>query len=93
MTATLRRTHTAEPDDVRQSRLEAVVEDCEWMARWGETLTGAAERLGYRSRDVLDRVLQRAGRPDLIAALKAPESEDLAVRNHARRRNQYSRTA
>lgn len=51
------------------------MEDCEWMARWGETLTGAAHRLGYRSRDVLDRVLQRAHRPDLIAQLKAREKQ------------------
>lgn len=93
MTTTLQPGRPRMTTTAGQSRTEAVVEDCEWMARWGETLTGAAERLGYRSRDVLDRVLQRAGRPDLIAALKAPESEDLAVRNHARRRNQYSRTA
>lgn len=70
----------------RQTRTEAVVEDCEWMARWGESLTGAARRLGYRDRKVLERTLWRAGRPDLTAVLKAAETDDLrAVHNAARR--------
>jgi hypothetical protein len=70
----------------RQTRAEAVVEDCEWMARWGESLTGAARRLGYRDRKVLDRTLQRAGRYDLIAALKAAETDDLRAAHNAARR-------
>jgi hypothetical protein len=61
-----------------QTRAEAVVEDCEWMARFGETLTGAAIRLGHSSRKTLDRTLWRAGRPDLIARLKANEADQLA---------------
>lgn len=74
---------TAKP---RQSRVQAVIEDCEWMARWGETLTGAAHRLGYANRHALERVLYRAGRQDLIAALKAPEAEALrAQATHSRR--------
>lgn len=59
------------------TRTAAVVEDCEFMADAGETLTGAARRLGYRDRSVLDRVLARAGRADLVARLKAPETEQL----------------
>ncbi|MBO9556738.1 hypothetical protein [Cellulomonas sp.] len=74
----------------RQTRAEAVVEDCEWMARWGESLTGAARRLGYRDRKVLDRTLQRAGRYDLIAALKAVETDDLRAGHNADRRGRRS---
>jgi len=77
----------------QQSRTEAVVEDCEWMARWGESLTGAAGRLGYRSRDVLDRVLQRAGRADLVAALKARESDELYAAAMSNRRRRHALAA
>jgi len=65
---------TQAPITVRvQTRTQAVIEDCEWMARCGETLTGAATRCGYKDRDVLERVLQRAGRPDLVTTLKTAE--------------------
>lgn len=53
----------------------AVVEDCEWMAQCGETLTRAAERLGYGSRDSLERTLGRAGRYDLVTKMKNREPE------------------
>lgn len=68
-------------------RTQDVIEDCEWMARWGESLTGAATRLGYRSRNVLERVLCRAGRPDLVAALKAAEVEAMRATAAANRRH------
>lgn len=74
-------------------RLPDVVEDCEWMARWGETLTGAAQRLGYATRGSLERTLLRANRPDLVAALKAPESDALAEEGMRGRRRRHSLAA
>ncbi|WP_263121151.1 hypothetical protein [Cellulomonas sp. RIT-PI-Y] len=71
-------------------RLAAVVEDCEFMAQHGETLTGAAHRLGYATRDSLERTLWRANRYDLVTRLKAPEVEE--ARAEAGRRIQSRHT-
>jgi hypothetical protein len=67
-------------------RVVDVIEDCEFMADNRETLTGAAARLGYASRDSLERVLHRAGRYDLVTRLKAPETDALIAGYHAERR-------
>jgi hypothetical protein len=65
------------PEPPAQSRIEAVVEDCEFMAAMGETFTGAAARLGYSNRKNLERVLWRARRGDLVRRLKAHEEDEL----------------
>lgn len=44
------------------------IEDLEWMAAHGETLEGAAARLGMRAAS-LETWLTRAHRPDLLRAL------------------------
>lgn len=49
----------------------AVLEDAEWLVDTGETLAGAAVRLGYRNEGALERALNRAGRHDLVRALRA----------------------
>lgn len=48
-----------------------VVEDCEWMNRWGESLQGAARRLGYANEKSLRNTLQRAGQYELAASLQS----------------------
>ena len=50
----------------------ALVEDVDWLARTGETPERAAARLG-RTVGALERALLRAGRPDLVTALKRNE--------------------
>jgi hypothetical protein len=55
------------------ARAAAVVEDAEFLASWGVGLTEAARRLGYRSPRVLERVLYRIGRYDVVARLRAFE--------------------
>jgi cytosine/adenosine deaminase-related metal-dependent hydrolase len=77
------------PEPPPQTRTEAVIEDCEFMAATGESLSGAAERLGYRHRDVLERVLYRAERYDLVSRLRAAETDDLVAEHHAERRRRH----
>lgn len=50
----------------------ARAEDLAWMARWGETPHGAAERLGI-SRDALEKWCERQERGDLWRRLVANE--------------------
>jgi hypothetical protein len=52
-------------------RALAVIEDVEWMARWGEGLEMAARRTTYANAACLERVLAKWGRQDLATALKA----------------------
>lgn len=52
--------------------LAAFVEDVEWMAATGETWEGALRRLGLAG-DTCARRLERAGRGDLITALRRQE--------------------
>jgi hypothetical protein len=68
------------PEPPPQPRIEAVIEDCEFLADTGETFMNAARRLGYANAKTLDRTLWRARRGDLVARLKANEaSHDLAA--------------
>jgi hypothetical protein len=46
-----------------------IIEDVEWMAEHGESLEGAAKRLD-RKPGTLERALDRAARPDLVAQLR-----------------------
>lgn len=50
------------------------LEDAEFMAANGETLTGALRRLGYRNRDSLHRLCSRAGRTDIYTTLAGRET-------------------
>lgn len=68
------------PEPPPQKRLDAVVEDCEFLADTGETFTNASRRLGYANAKTLERTLWRARRGDLVSRLKANEaSHDLAA--------------
>lgn len=49
---------------------EPLIEDVEWMDQHGESLDGAAHRLG-KTPNALERLLQRYGRHDLVARLRA----------------------
>lgn len=51
----------------------ARLEDAEWMAETGESLTGAARRLGYRNVDSFERFLRDRGRLDILKRLNAQE--------------------
>lgn len=46
-----------------------IAEDAEYMARNGETWPGALRRLGMTA-DALDKTLRRAGRAEVVMALK-----------------------
>lgn len=55
--------------------LTELVEDTEWLVVTGECWTQAVRRLGYGGRpDTLERRLHRAGRYDLITALRRREN-------------------
>jgi hypothetical protein len=60
----------------------ALVEDVAWLAETGESLNGAARRLGYRDAGTLERALYRAGRTDLFHLLRHRE-EPAAADRHA----------
>jgi hypothetical protein len=51
----------------------ALVEDVAWLAETGESLSGAAVRLGYTDARALERALYRAGRTDLFHTLRRRE--------------------
>lgn len=57
---------------LRPSSIE--VEDVEWMAQTGESLTGACRRLG-RSAGTLQKAMARAGRSDLYRVLANREGD------------------
>ena len=51
-------------------RTAALVEDVEWLARWGGvSLEDVAPRVGYTAKS-LERALLRAGRRDLLARMR-----------------------
>lgn len=55
---------------------DARVEDLEWMDAHGESLSGAARRLGLTTAS-LERYLHRHRRHDLVARLRARDTERL----------------
>ena len=63
----------------RAARRAALIEDVTWMARTGETLQGAAARLGVHPAS-LARALARAGRADLTRALASNTATGTGVR-------------
>lgn len=55
---------------------DALIEDVTWLVETREGWSQAVIRLGYTGRpESLERRLERAGRGDLIAALKAREAD------------------
>lgn len=50
--------------------LVSTVDEVEWLAAAGETLGGAAVRLGYKDAKVLERTLYRARRYDLVTRMR-----------------------
>lgn len=60
------------------ARRDALVEDAQWLVDTGECWSQAVVRLGYPGHPIsLERRLRRAGRPDIIAALRSREISDL----------------
>lgn len=57
-----------EPYDPGAAR-RALVEDVEWLIRCGEAPDQVAQRVG-KTLSAVERTLYRAGRPDLVHALK-----------------------
>lgn len=69
-------------------KLAALIEDAEWLLETGVTWTAATVRLGYRHNpEALERRLGRAGRWDLITALRAREAGWRETQNTARLRD------
>ena len=69
--------------DGRMRRRQNLIEDVEWMLLGGESLTGAARRQASvpgaigTSPTSLERILLKAGRPDLLARLRANEPRSM----------------
>ena len=60
------------------ARRDDLVEDAQWLVDTGECWSQAVIRLGYPGHpNSLERRLWRAGRPDLIAALRSREITNL----------------
>ena len=70
-------TNMARPIGERGVRLD--IAEVEHLAGWERDPQRLAARLGYRSWDSLERALYRAGRPDLVAAMKAGREVAWAV--------------
>jgi transcriptional regulator with XRE-family HTH domain len=66
------------PRPVESRRRDAVVAAAVDMARCGESLAGAAARIGMRESN-LERTLLRAGRPDVVRALRVDAGERLTA--------------
>lgn len=49
-----------------QARRAILVEDAEFLLKTGEHPDNAVKRLGYKSRQALERALERAGRADIF---------------------------
>ena len=64
---------------------DARAEDLAWMVETGETLTGAAKRLGI-STATLEKWCQRHGHHDLLHKLAGREMGALRPNSYARRR-------
>jgi hypothetical protein len=64
---------TGEANDWNRLRTAALLEDAEWMARTGENIDRAAERLGHQDRRSLEALLHRNGRTDLLEAFERNE--------------------